>query len=341
MRESNIPDRDETIKYLEDLSERLKETPFIALGDNYIEQLKASLNYSPRLVIRDLNLLDKQSNKSENIFLEYSVQTVTFNRDLFNEGSSASENIKNDSGVIELYINSDKTSASFHHDKYLTIETVGEHVRVAKSLIGNPTIINGVNYSGTFTIKPVAEGVDGIFEKKTFILTNDNELAIPTNFFSLYEIEILFDFSLDIGDITVSVIPLLEGQTEIDPEGVVINLPSLWVGLWVSPVSSRQDILNTQYFIKTEYLGSYVNILKIQNKDFYDSLGRKVIGGRFMFTYRGWYESTGKNEDIRYVGYYSDSEYLTNERSYRMDSIPYAWFLDRKIIVDILPLQLK
>lgn len=65
MRESNIPDRDETIKYLEDLNERLKETPFIALGDNYIEQLKASLNYSPTLKIRDLKLivLDWQMSK--------------------------------------------------------------------------------------------------------------------------------------------------------------------------------------------------------------------------------------------------------------------------------------
>lgn len=57
MREIDIPDRDETIKYLEDLNERLKETPFIALGDNYIEQLKASLNYSPILTVRDLTPL--------------------------------------------------------------------------------------------------------------------------------------------------------------------------------------------------------------------------------------------------------------------------------------------
>lgn len=68
MREIDIPDRDETIKYLEDLNERLKETPFIALGDNYIEQLKASLNYSPILKIRNLTPL--QSGVS-NIFIHW------------------------------------------------------------------------------------------------------------------------------------------------------------------------------------------------------------------------------------------------------------------------------
>lgn len=52
MKDSNIPDRDETIKYLEDLEERNKTTPFKVLSDNYIEQLKAVLNYSPRLTIR-------------------------------------------------------------------------------------------------------------------------------------------------------------------------------------------------------------------------------------------------------------------------------------------------
>lgn len=68
MREIDIPDRDETIKYLQDLNERLKETPFIALGDNYIEQLKASLNYSPILKIRNLTPL--QSDVS-NIFIHW------------------------------------------------------------------------------------------------------------------------------------------------------------------------------------------------------------------------------------------------------------------------------
>lgn len=68
MREIDIPDRDETIKYLQDLNERLKETPFIALGDNYIEQLKASLNYSPILKIRNLTPL--QSGVS-NIFIHW------------------------------------------------------------------------------------------------------------------------------------------------------------------------------------------------------------------------------------------------------------------------------
>lgn len=56
MRESGIPDRDETIKYLEDLKERLKETPFKVLKDNYIEQLKATLNYSPRLSVRQITI---------------------------------------------------------------------------------------------------------------------------------------------------------------------------------------------------------------------------------------------------------------------------------------------
>lgn len=68
MREIDIPDRDETIKYLQDLNEQLKETPFIALGDNYIEQLKASLNYSPILKIRNLTPL--QSGVS-NIFIHW------------------------------------------------------------------------------------------------------------------------------------------------------------------------------------------------------------------------------------------------------------------------------
>lgn len=49
---SGIPDRPQTIKYLEDLNERLQETPFIALGNNYLEQLKATLNYSPTLKVR-------------------------------------------------------------------------------------------------------------------------------------------------------------------------------------------------------------------------------------------------------------------------------------------------
>ena len=36
MRPSNIEDRDETIKYLEDLEELNKTTPFKVLSDNYI-----------------------------------------------------------------------------------------------------------------------------------------------------------------------------------------------------------------------------------------------------------------------------------------------------------------
>lgn len=60
---SNIPDRVETLKYLEDLHEHprfdgdtmLNKTPFMVLKDNYIEQLKATLNYSPTLKVREFN----------------------------------------------------------------------------------------------------------------------------------------------------------------------------------------------------------------------------------------------------------------------------------------------
>lgn len=61
MRPSNIEDRDETIKYLEDLEERNKTTPFKVLSDNYIEQLKAVLNYSPRLTIRKFKLCKEET----------------------------------------------------------------------------------------------------------------------------------------------------------------------------------------------------------------------------------------------------------------------------------------
>lgn len=45
---STLGDREETVKYLEDMLERLGETPFQVLKANYTEQLKASLNYAPR-----------------------------------------------------------------------------------------------------------------------------------------------------------------------------------------------------------------------------------------------------------------------------------------------------
>ena len=61
MRPSNIEDRDETIKYLEDLEELNKTTPFKVLSDNYIEQLKAVLNYSPRLTIRKFKLCKEET----------------------------------------------------------------------------------------------------------------------------------------------------------------------------------------------------------------------------------------------------------------------------------------
>lgn len=54
----NTEDRAVTIKYLADLRE---STPFTALGENYLEQLKATLNYSPILRTRELKLIN--SNK--------------------------------------------------------------------------------------------------------------------------------------------------------------------------------------------------------------------------------------------------------------------------------------
>lgn len=51
---SNIPDRKETLKYLEDMQDDTNITPYQVLNTNYIEQQIAVLNYSPILKVRQL-----------------------------------------------------------------------------------------------------------------------------------------------------------------------------------------------------------------------------------------------------------------------------------------------
>lgn len=48
-------DREVTRKFLDDLNEHTK---FTALDENYVEQLKATMNYSPKIRKRELNLIE-------------------------------------------------------------------------------------------------------------------------------------------------------------------------------------------------------------------------------------------------------------------------------------------
>lgn len=156
-------DRVETIKYLSDLNEYHKTTPFSVLQENYVEQLKASLNYAP--TIESNNLIDTSLQK-------YKLTNEKFRE---KQGDSTADNL---SELESIDINGDK----FIKESLIPLAT-NNHLQGGQPSVGDKSWY--FSYSGliitgnaTLVVQLNSGELTAAWEEKIFVRRNESNEEI-------------------------------------------------------------------------------------------------------------------------------------------------------------------